>query len=451
MAGRSPGAEALEAGLPPIQNPPPAASLMRGLRRFLRFEAFGGILLVICALIALAWANSPWREGYHALWQTRFTLALGGFELSKPIILWINDGLMAIFFFVVGLEIKREALVGELASLRKALLPVAAALGGMLVPALIYLAVAPNQPLAEAGWGVPMATDIAFALGVLLLLGRRVPISLKLFLTAVAIVDDIGAVLVIAIFYTRDIAWNYLALGLLVLFALRLLNRLQARHALGYAILGALLWLAILKSGVHATVAGVLVAMAIPVRRSLDSQDFLDRSRGILDLFERSDTIDQRDAIRELEITCELAETPLARCEQALHPWVTYAILPLFALANAGVSLDGGLAAPLLHPVSLAIVAGLVLGKPLGIMGASFLAVRAGLTDLPREVSWRQVLGVSCLAGIGFTMALFISGLAFAGSGFQDIAKVGIMAASLISALLGVAVLIGLPQRPKPS
>ncbi|MCB0216487.1 MAG: Na+/H+ antiporter NhaA [Caldilineae bacterium] len=457
----SPGSHSprVDSLVPALPSDAPADGLVRHVRRFFEIEALGGILLVACALTALIWANSPWRESYQALWQTRFGFEIGGFALFKPLLLWINDGLMAVFFFVVGLEIKREARVGDLASPRKAALPVLAALGGMAAPAGIYLLLAPGHSLAEVGWGVPMATDIAFALGVLLLLGKRVPLALKLFLTAVAIVDDIGAVLVIALFYTERIAWAALAAAALLFLALRLLHWLRVRRALGYAVLGALLWLAVLKSGVHATVAGVLVAMAIPVYRSLDTRAFLARSRAILDLFEGSarpealdrPTIDQREAIRELELTCEHAETPLARFEYALHPWVTFVILPLFALANAGVSLDGGPMALLLDPVSLAIIGGLVLGKPIGIFGMSWLAVRLGLTELPEGLGWRQVLGASCLAGIGFTMALFIAGLAFGDGPYLDVAKVGILTASLIAALVGVTVLLTAKGSQDPS
>ncbi len=459
MAQR-PSGDRVASHLPPLPNQTRADALMRGLRRYLEFQGLGGILLVCCALIALIWANSPWADSYHALWETTYlTVGIGDFQLSKPILLWINDGLMAVFFFVVGLEIKREALVGELASPRKAALPIVAAIGGMAVPAAIYLLIAPNQPLAEVGWGVPMATDIAFALGVLMLMGKRVPIGLKLFLTAVAIVDDIGAVLVIAVFYTKGIAWGYILLGAGLFLGLRVLTWMQVRRALGYGILGILLWLAVLQSGVHATVAGVLVALSIPVRRGLDTQDFLARAHAILDLFERSalpdsvdsTSIDQRDAIFELESTCEKSETPLERMERGLYPWVTFIILPLFALANAGVTLDAGVGALLFDPVSLAIIGGLVLGKPIGIFGFSWLAVRAGWTNLPRGVGWRHVLGAGCLAGIGFTMALFIAGLAFEGTDLIDVSKVGILTASLISAIVGTSILLGAKRLDHPA
>ncbi len=430
------------------QSYPPIKKVLYPIREFMHAEASGGIVLMLCALAALAWANSPWSTTYSALWETKLTIGPGGFNLSESLLHWINDGLMAVFFFVVGLEIKREVLVGELASLRQAALPIAAAVGGMVAPALIYTAVNLGGEGA-AGWGIPMATDIAFALGVLALLGPRVPTSLKIFVTALAIVDDLGAVLVIALFYTSNVSWASLGAGALFLLALVAANRLHVRHPLAYALLGIGLWVAFLKSGVHATIAGVLLALTIPARTRVDTAEFLDRGREILEEFDRSgvegeDILTnegQQAAIMELESLTEHAQTPMQRLEHSLHPWVAFAIVPLFALANAGVALGGDLGVALTQPVTLGVVAGLVVGKQVGITLFSWLAVRSGLAELPQELSWRHIYGASLLAGIGFTMSLFISALAFGDGPLQDAAKVGILTASLVAGVAGWLVL----------
>jgi Na+:H+ antiporter, NhaA family len=422
---------------------PPIALLLRPFHEFAKVSASGGLLLMFCAVVALIWANSPWAESYFGLWQTRMTFGLGSFTLSKPLLLWINDLLMAVFFFVVGLEIKREALVGELASFRQAALPVAAAVGGMIAPAMCYIAFNLGTEGAR-GWGIPMATDIAFALGVLALLGSRAPLSLKVFLTALAIVDDIGAVLIIAIFYTTELSWMSLAIGGVFLLAMFAANLAGVRHPIVYLILGAGLWLAFLKSGVHATVAGVLSAMTIPARARIDVSDFVVRGRALLGEFERAapapgDFVseDQQAAVGELEEACEQVETPLQRLEHALYPFATFVIMPIFALANAGVSLDGGVVESLTHPVSLGIIVGLFAGKQLGVTLFAWLAVRSGMAVLPGELTWRHIHGASCVAGIGFTMSLFISALAFGGGHLLSLSKVSILAASLLSGLTG--------------
>jgi len=393
-------------------------------------------------------AGPPAAGGYFDLWQTVGTVGLGGLTISKPLLLWINDGLMAVFFFVVGLEIKREVLVGELAEPKKAALSIAAAVGGMAVPAALYAALNAGGS-GSAGWGVPMATDIAFALGVLALLGSRVPLALKIFVTAVAIVDDLGAVLVIALFYTEKLSLTMLAVGGGFLAVLFVLNRSGVRRTWPYALLGAALWVAFLKSGVHATVAGVLVALTIPARRRIDAPDFLRRAELLLAEFRedvapgRSEpTADQRDSLHALESEAEKLGTPLARLEHALHPWVAYFIMPVFALANAGVAVEGNLLATLGQPVSLGVILGLFLGKQVGVLGAAWLAVRAGVAAMPAGVRWSQVWGVSLLCGIGFTMSLFIASLAFPDPELLDAAKVGILAGSLVSGLAGAAVLL---------
>jgi Na+:H+ antiporter, NhaA family len=426
-----------------------ARLLVRPFQRFVALESASGILLLAAAVAALVWASSPWAESYFALWRTTGTAGLGGLEVQKPLLLWINDGLMAVFFFVVGLEIKREVLLGELAAPKKAALSVAAAFGGMIVPAAIYFALNRGGPGA-AGWGIPMATDIAFALGVLALLGRRVPLALKVFVTAVAIVDDLGAVLVIAVFYTEKLSIEMLAVGATFLLAMAALNRGGVRRTWPYALLGACLWLAFLKSGVHATIAGVLGAMAIPARRKIDAPEFLARAEVLLaefrdDLIEgqAEPTEDQRDAVHALEKAAENLETPLSRLEHALHPWVAFFVMPVFALANAGVAVAGGLGATLGSPIALGIVLGLFVGKQVGVLGAAWLAVKAGIAALPAGTTWRQVWGVSLLCGIGFTMSLFIAGLAFPDPQLLDAAKVGILAGSLISGVAGALALLG--------
>jgi NhaA family Na+:H+ antiporter len=429
----------------------PVQRIVRPFQDFAHKQSSGGIVLIVATVAALVWANSPWGASYAALWGSKLTVGLGDFSLSKDLTHWINDGLMAIFFLVVGLEIKREVLVGELSSIRGAALPVAAAVGGAVAPAAIYVAINAGTEGA-AGWGIPMATDIAFALGVLALLGERVPLSLKVFLTALAIVDDIVAVLVIALFYTSDISWSALVVGALFLVALLVANLIGVGRTLVYALLGVGLWLAFLLSGVHATIAGVLLAFTVPASSFINPDQFLERSRYVLDHFEQAGekggnvlTNEERQAALHAlnEATYEL-EPPLHELEHALHPWVVFAIMPLFAFANAGVLLGGGIAGALTNPVALGIVAGLVVGKQLGITLFAWLAVKSGVSELPRGIRWRQVYGASWLAGIGFTMSLFISDLAFPDSGqLVDTAKLAILAASLIAGVGGWTILRG--------
>jgi Na+:H+ antiporter, NhaA family len=403
------------------------------------------MLAAVCALI---WANSPWSASYVRLWQTQVSLAFGPLVIDKPLLLWINDGLMAVFFFLVGLEIKREILVGELASIRKATLPIVAAIGGMVVPALVFAAFNASGA-GSRGWGIPMATDIAFALGVLSLLGPRVPIALKVFLAAVAIVDDIGAVLVIAIFYSEQIKWALVGAGFAILAGLLAINRMGVRNPAFYVIPGVALWVLFLKSGVHATVAGVLLAMTIPTRVHLVPADFEKEANDALEEFGKAGkghdraimSEDQQAAVHALEEACERAQMPLQRIEHALHPVVSFFIMPLFALANAGLVIDSNAAGGLGQPVGLGVLVGLVVGKPVGILLASWMAVKAGVASLPSRVGWRQMLGVGVLAGIGFTMSLFINDLAFAHSAQASAAKLSILAASVIAGLAGYLLL----------
>jgi NhaA family Na+:H+ antiporter len=418
----------------------------RALRPFQDFahrESSSGLLLLISTVIAIVWANSPWRDAYAALWEIPITVGVGRYGIRESLHHWINDGLMAVFFFLVGLEIKRELLVGELASLRRAALPMAAALGGMLVPALLYVAVNGSGPGAS-GWGIPMATDIAFALGVLALLGPRIPLALKVFLTALAIVDDIGAVLVIALFYTADLSVIALmwAGGL---FALLLgCNGVGVRHPAPYTLLGIGLWLAFLQSGVHATVAGVLLAFTIPARTRIDASEFVARGRRALHEFVAAgvagaDVLTSKahqEALLELEGAAEAAQAPLQKLEDKLHGSVAFGIMPLFALANAGVPLSGG-AQALGNPVGLGIILGLVLGKPLGITLFAWLATKVGVAERLTDTSWGMLHGAGWLGGIGFTMSLFIAGLAFESATLLTQAKLGILAASFFAGAVG--------------
>jgi NhaA family Na+:H+ antiporter len=429
--------------------PAPIIRIIRPFQAFAENKTSGGILLLLCTIAALVWANSQWAESYAHLWHTNFTISLAGWALSHDLHFWVNDLLMVIFFFVVGLEIKREILVGELASVRRASLPILAAAGGVIVPALIYISLNAGGPGA-GGWGIPMATDIAFALGVMVVLGPRVPFGLRVFLTALAIVDDIAAVLVIAVFYTAAISWTAVAIAGATLILLFALNRLGARQPLTYALGGGVLWLAVLASGVHATIAGVALAFAIPSRTPIDGRQFVKRARQTLDHFEAvsDDTRtlmtneEQQAAVHALEEGCEKIQPPLHRMEHALHPWVTFLILPVFALANAGVAITGNFGQTLVEPVTLGVILGLVLGKPIGIFVATWLAVRSGLASLPAGVTWNHIHGAGWLGGIGFTMSLFIAGLAFTDEAQLTMAKLGILVASTCAAVVGSLLLM---------
>jgi len=426
----------------------PIERAVRPFQQFAELEASGGILLISCTVIALVWANSGWAASYFHLWHTDLTFGFAGRNVSEPLHFWINDGLMALFFLLVGLEIKREALVGELASFRKAALPIAAAIGGMLVPAAIFWLLNHAGPGAP-GWGIPMATDIAFALGVLALLGDRAPVSLRVFLAALAIADDIGAVLVIAFFYTAQISWISLGFAAFIFASLIVMNRIGVRHPVIYALFGVGLWIAFLKSGIHPTVAGVLLALTIPARQRIDVPAFLARSESTLDRIRRAEEAGERSeaiaakghAIESLVADCERVESPMLRFEHALVPWSKYIIMPVFALANAGVAVGGDSSGSLLQPISLGILCGLVLGKPVGVLAFSWLGTWTGLASLPTGVSWRQILGVGALAGIGFTMSLFVANLAFGPVPALEAAKVGILTASLIAGIVGTTLL----------
>jgi NhaA family Na+:H+ antiporter len=425
-----------------------AEQVLRPFQVFARRQTSGGVVLFACTVLALAWANSPWADLYFGLLHEPFGVSLGEHRIAFDLHHWINDALMAVFFFAVGLEIKRELLVGELAEPRKALGPIAAAAGGMLVPALIYLAFNAGGP-GRAGWGIPMATDIAFALGALTVLGRRVPEALKVFLVALAIADDLGAVLVIAIFYTSEIVWGGLGLALVFMAGLVTANLAGARHPLVYLLLGVGLWYGLLTSGVHATLSGVLAAFTIPARARIvpgalaglvrRGADRLEERQG-----EAMSVMDPRRVatIMYLRRALEEAKTPLQRFEYMVNPWVTFGIMPVFGFFNAGVALDPQSLARLASSVPVGIAAGLVVGKQAGVFLASWLAVASRLASLPEGVTWRQMYGMAWLAGIGFTMSLFINGLAFGGTATESDAKLGILLGSLVSAAGGVLVLV---------
>lgn len=392
----------------PAMRRTPAAAI----RDFLGTEAAGGLILIAAAVFAVLFASSPFAAIYEALKSVPVAVTVGGYGLAKPLLEWVNDGLMALFFFLVGLEIKREILRGELSDISKALLPVAAALGGMILPALIYLAMTRGDGEAVKGWAVPAATDIAFALGVLSLLGARIPQSLKVLLAALAVIDDLGAIVIIAIFYTNDLSWLSLGIAGIAVAVLAFLNLSGVRRIAPYVLVGLVCWVAVLKSGVHATLAGVVTAMAVPMAKEGD------------------------------------AAGPLEHLEHILHPWIAFLVLPLFGFLNAGVSLShldfGGPVAP----VTLGVVAGLFAGKQLGVFGAIALVVKTGLAPKPAGANWLQIYGLAALAGIGFTMSLFIGELAFGRGAYDAELRLGILAASVASALFGY-VMLRLPARKR--
>ena len=384
-------------------------SAAAALRDFLKQESAGGIVLIAAAALALLAANTIFSGSYFGALDTPVSVAVGSFAIDKPLLLWINDGLMAVFFFLVGLEVKREVVEGQLSSWNQASLPLVAAIGGMAMPALIFVGLNMGSPANISGWAIPAATDIAFALGILSLLGPRVPVALKALLLAIAVIDDIGAITIIALFYSGSIDTAMLGGGALALAAMIVLNRFKVGSSIPYILLAIVLWVFILKSGVHATLAGVAAAMTIPMSARDGSQ-------------------------------------PLERMEHFLHPWVAFLVIPIFGFANAGVSLGGLEFADLLAPLPLGIALGLLIGKQLGIFGFAFIAVKTGLARLPENVGWRQIHGVSLLAAIGFTMSLFIGNLAFDSAAQVDAVKIGVLAGSVIAALAGFFLLkAGLP------
>jgi NhaA family Na+:H+ antiporter len=430
------------------KDPTIIGGLLEPFQRFFKIEASGGIVLLIFTLIALVWANSPWNSSYMQLWENKFTIGIGDFKLSKTILHWINDGLMAIFFFVVGLEIKRELIAGELSTMKQAALPIAAAIGGMVLPAAFYVLLNQN-PESESGWGIPMATDIAFSLGILSLLGKRVPLALKVFLVAFAIVDDLGAVLIIAIFYSEDIHWNYLLIGLSLVIILFIFNKLQVISIHPYMAVGWVIWFLFLKSGIHPTIAGVLIAFTIPVNRTINLKTFRNDMQNNLDYFcydpNKFSKItlnhQQLAAISNMQNRIFFVQSPVQRLEHGLHGFVTYIVMPVFALANAGVVLKGISISELFTGISGVIEVSLLAGKILGIFLFSWLSVKLGLAKLPDNVEWKHILSLGFLGGMGFTMSLFISNLAFTSEALLNPAKIGILAGSLIAGVGGYILL----------
>jgi len=419
----------------------PIDRFAKPLERFLHIEAAGGVVLLVSALFALVIANSPASDWYLAIWKTTVSFGWGDFQMSHSLKHWINDGLMVIFFFVMGLEVKRELVLGELRDLRRAALPIAGAIGGMVVPACIYLAIAGGSDAAR-GWGIPMATDIAFVVGCLAVLGSRVPPSLRVMLVSLAIADDIGAILVIAFGYTEQVYVGWLLFGLAMVGLTVALGWLGVRSVGVYMVVGGFVWLGFHESGVHATIAGVILGLATPAHSW--AQEGL-----VADLVTRASTIvtgggwissQQRlRTLREVEIAAREALSPLERLENTLHPWASFAIVPIFALANAAVPISSGSEFPV--GVALAVAAGLVVGKPIGILLISWLAVRARVAVMPEGVTWAAIAGAGCLAGIGFTMSLFIGGLALAGANLEA-AKLGILGGSMVAAVLGMTLLV---------
>ncbi|CUS39660.1 Na+/H+ antiporter NhaA [Candidatus Nitrospira nitrificans] len=406
-------------------------------------EVVSGVTLLIAALAALTWANSPWHASYQAFQETMITVSVGRFSLSEDLRHWINDGLMVSFFFVVGLEIKREFVRGELSDARNAALPIAAALGGMVVPVLIFLSIASGE--GSRGWGIPMATDIAFALGVLALLGKRIPPHLRIFLLALATVDDIGAIVVIAIFYTAHLSPPALALAALLLGLLLAMRQGGMMRTIAvYLMLVVLFWVAVLKSGVHATIGGVILGALIPAHAPFTRKTFVasaaKRVDHVAEALRHGATERAEAVLGEIEELTRMSEAPLDRLERIVHPWVSFLVLPLFALANAGVALSGSmLREAAASPVTLGVVGGLVIGKLAGIAGFSWLAVQTGIATISKDITWSHLMGVAMLGGIGFTVSLFMTGLAFDEAPLRADAKVGILAASLMAAVMGYA------------
>jgi NhaA family Na+:H+ antiporter len=394
----------MDEGVRSVRNQPSARSV---IDEFFRLEAAGGILLVFASIVALILANTPWRDQYTELLQIPVSIHVGALSLGEPLLLWVNDALMAVFFLLVGLEIKREVLVGELSSIRQAALPCVAALGGMIGPALVYSAINWGDPVAIRGWAIPAATDIAFALGVLTLLGGRAPSTLKVFLLALAIIDDLGAIVIIALLYTSELSLPALSLALAGLVVLIALNLAGVRRIAAYVLAGIFVWVCVLKSGVHPTLAGVALGFAIP---------------------ERGGRVANGDS-------------PLRRLEHMVHPWVTFAILPIFAFANAGVSLAGLSPSSIFAPVPLGIALGLLLGKQIGVMGTTWAAVRLGIGIRPKGATWFQIYGMALLTGIGFTMSLFIGTLAFPDPEYNVAVRIGVLGGSLACGIAGYLVL----------
>ena len=424
----------------------PQKSILSPFQKFVKIESFSGVLLLLSTVLALIWANSPFAHAYQSLWQYKIGFTTESFELNKPLLLWINDGLMAIFFFLIGLEIKREFLIGELNSTKKLAFPLFGAIGGMVVPVLLFFLLNQNVETFK-GWGIPMATDIAFSLAILKLLGNRVPLSLKIFLTAFAIVDDLGAVLVIAIFYSGTLKVGLLGIAFLLLAFLYFLSFKGYYSKFLMISFGIVIWTLFLKAGIHPTLAGILLAFSVPIRQRIKTPEFIDNLINITDNIksaERTKTPmlsqEQIQQIDHLEDWTNKYQSPLQHLEHVLHDWVAYFIIPVFALANSGVVIDGSMDLSLALVIN--IMVSLIIGKSIGVSFIILMAKKMKLITVPEDISNRQIIGVSFLAGIGFTMAIFIAGLAFSNqSTYIDSAKIGILIGSIIAAILGYLIL----------
>jgi len=422
-------------------------SFLNPMQKFINAESFSGILLFVSMALALILSNSPIREVFSSIWEYEIGIKSDNFQLVKPLILWINDGLMAVFFFLIGLEIKREILIGELNSLKKASLPIFAAIGGMLIPLSLYL-VLNNSPETVNGWGIPMATDIAFTLAILKLLGNKVPFSLKIFLTAFAIIDDIGAVLVIALFYTGNISWLLLLYAGILLSILYVLSYLKIHSKFMLFIFGIIIWILFLKSGVHPTIAGILLAFAVPVRQRINEFKYTEKLKEIVHRLTISIntnnlpllTKNQIEEIDNLEDWTNKVQSPLQQLEHRLHNWVAFLIMPVFALSNAGIYFSSEMTINLSLAINIAI--SLFLGKAIGVTVFSYLSIKFKFATLPKQTNFTQILGVAILSGVGFTMSLFIGGLAFnTNEIFLNSAKIGIIVGSVISGIIGYIIL----------
>ena len=430
--------------------------VVQPLQRVLQHEAAGGVVMLVAAVVAIVWANSPWSDSYAEVWQTPLRVELGGLLHLDHLSLqtWVNDALMTVFFLLVGVEIKREAVHGELRDPRAVALPVIAALGGMLVPALIYAGLNAGGP-GSGGWAVPMATDIAFAVGVVTLAGRKVPLAAKIFLLTLAVADDIGAIVVIAVFYTGALSWGWFACALISLAGIFLLRRSDVQSLAPYLAVGAFAWLALLESGVHATLIGVALGLLTPAWPLRSPRRFPPEARRVINKVEeayydrvltQAEFAENEQRIAEVARLAMFSTSPLERLERALSPWVAYVVVPVFALANAGVSLSGDAIGGLVSdPVTAGVLLGLVVGKTVGVFGFTAIAVRMGVSRLPSGTTWRHIFGLSTAAGVGFTVALFVTSLSFDAAASTDAAKVGILFGSTIAGVLGFAILRSSP------
>lgn len=419
--------------------------LLSPFQKFVKIESLSGILLLATTILALVWANSPYASSYDAIWNYELGITTQSFEFTKPVILWINDGLMAIFFFLIGLEIKREILIGELNSVKKLAFPLFGALGGMIIPIALFFLINQN-PETQDGWGISMATDIAFSLAVLNALGKRIPLNLKIFLTAFAIVDDLGAVMVIALFYSGTIKMGLLAIAFGILGLLYILAARQFFSKFLLLIAGIAVWFLFLKAGIHPTIAGILLAFSVPVRQKMVTDDFINSLGKFYNDFKKARILkkpilskQQLTQLNNLDETTDQFRSPLQSLEHDLHGWVAYCIIPIFALANAGISING--VESVNSSFAITIIIALVLGKGIGVSGIVLLAQKLKWITIPKDISKQQIIGVSFLAGIGFTMAIFIANLAFSSSIYLNSAKIGVLIGSLIAAVIGYIIL----------